>query len=98
MGCHDGASASDAGGGVHAKQMRQGEGGADHPIGIPMRATSRTKDGDFKIANAASLDHRIRLFSGAVGCGSCHSVYSKEPKLLVMSNRGSALCLQCHKQ
>ena len=98
MTCHDGASASDAGGGSHAKRMRDGEDGADHPVGVLMRATSRTKDGDFRIASPTSLDPRIRLFSGAIGCGSCHSVYSSQSKMLVMSNRGSALCLQCHKQ
>jgi predicted CXXCH cytochrome family protein len=38
------------------------------------------------------------LFDGNLGCGSCHSAYSKEPHLLVMNNRGSKLCLSCHTQ
>ena len=49
-----------------------------------------------RLVDAARLDGRIRLFDQAVGCGSCHSVYSMQPKLLVTSNLRSRLCLSCH--
>mgnify|MGYP000943717110 CR=1 FL=1 len=91
-----GMTASDAG--AHSVRRRDIDPPSDHPIGILMRASSRTQDGDFRLASPNRLDRRIRLFDGAVGCGSCHSVYSKERSHLVMSNRGSALCLNCHTQ
>ncbi len=97
MGCHDGTAASDAGAN-HTK----GLGGmddrfpSDHPIGIALdvRNTDR-EDGRMKSKNM--IDSRVRLFGGTVGCGSCHSVYSKHEKLLVMSNQRSALCVECHE-
>lgn len=96
MGCHDGATASDAG--SHAMRGSGMEATADHPIGVPMRATRRRGESDFGLANPATLDKRIRLPGGNLACGSCHSVYSREPAQLVMSNRGSKLCLSCHTQ
>ena len=44
------------------------------------------------------LDQMIRLYSGRLGCGTCHSVYSKHAKHLVMDNRGSRLCIACHNR
>lgn len=92
--CHDGAAGMEAG----SHQLRLGamDTATDHPIGVPMLATERTKDGDFKLAR--HLEPHIRLFDGNIGCGTCHTPYSPEPSLLVMSNRGSRLCLSCHTQ
>ncbi len=94
--CHDGASAKEAG--SHSVRMMSSELLADHPIGVKLMATERTRGGDFRIASPGSIDRRIRLFDGNLGCGSCHSAYSKEPHLLVMNNRGSKMCLSCHTQ
>lgn len=94
MGCHDGTSASDAG--SHSIKRSQDDMLPDHPIGIPMRETGRKHDSDFRLNR--TIDKRIRLYSGNLGCGSCHSIYSTEPKELVMNNRGSKLCLGCHAQ
>lgn len=94
MACHDGSSASDAG--SHAVKHRADEMLPDHPIGIPMRETSRSRESDFRLSR--NPDKRIRLFSGNLGCGSCHSIYSREPGQLVVNNRGSKLCLSCHTQ
>lgn len=94
MGCHDGTSASDAG--SHSIKRSQDDMLPDHPIGIPMRETGRKRDGDFRLNR--TIDKRIRLYDGNLGCGSCHSIYSREPKELVMNNRGSKLCLGCHAQ
>jgi predicted CXXCH cytochrome family protein len=45
---------------------------------------------------ADSLDSRLRLHDGRVECASCHSLYSSQPNLLIMSNDHSTLCLSCH--
>lgn len=93
MSCHDGTAASVAGG----HSIQQGfDGPADHPVGVPMKVTERTKGGDFNLASASSLDRRIRLTQGNIACATCHSMYSREPAKLVMSNQGSKLCLNCH--
>ncbi len=42
------------------------------------------------------LDERLRLFDGKVGCGTCHDMYSSEPKKLTVSDSGSNLCILCH--
>ncbi len=93
--CHDGTL---------AKGIQAGHGGADlfrrgvsqeHPVGVPYR-TPPGKRGISRMVDARTLDERVRLFDGAVGCGSCHSVYSPIDNNLVMSNHRSALCLSCH--
>jgi len=66
---------------------------SDHPIGMDYRRTARHKQGRF---NFPLIDEQIRLFDGNVGCGSCHSPYSRLKSNLVMSNLRSALCLKCH--
>lgn len=94
MSCHDGAAGADAG----THQFRVGQSGpeGDHPIGVPMRVTERTRHGDFWLARR--VDSRIRLFDGLIGCGTCHSVYAPGQAQLVISNHGSKLCLSCHVQ
>ncbi len=94
MSCHDGTAGIDAG--THQFQVAQFGPESDHPIGVPMRVTERTRSGDFRLARR--IDARIRLFEGLIGCGSCHSVYSAGPAQLVISNHGSKLCLSCHVQ
>lgn len=92
MECHDGTLSSDAG--AHTSGLSDDN--SEHPIGVAMRGGSRTREGDFKLARG--VDQRIRLFEGMVGCGSCHSPYSRETSQLVINNRGSALCMNCHTQ
>ncbi len=94
LSCHDGTVADGAV--SHSVQLMDSEGSVEHPIGVPLVATERTRNGDFRMANASTLDRRIRLSEGNLSCTSCHSVYSKEPAKLVMSNQGSKLCLSCH--
>jgi predicted CXXCH cytochrome family protein len=96
MGCHDGmiAREGEAGMGFAADTSR------DHPIGVAY-ADSRMARGlprsDVPLKPIIGVDPRIRLFDGQIGCGSCHSLYSGQKKLLVMSNLGSKLCLSCHR-
>lgn len=85
--CHDGSVVMDPAHPATAS-MRSAD---THPIGIAYRP-----DRGGSLRSPADLDDRIRLFDGRVGCGSCHSPYSSRPSLLVMSNEGSALCLDCH--
>lgn len=94
MSCHDGATAVDVG-------SHSGMSGApaigprEHPIGVAY-PTSAIGDGEHRLVAPQRLDERIRLFDQAIGCGSCHSIYSGQDNLLVMSNQRSRLCLSCH--
>jgi predicted CXXCH cytochrome family protein len=93
--CHDGSLAKDAGGhGIGGSTL--GSSG-DHPIAVDYRSRPATRDSDeIRFVSLGALDRRVRLFDRTVGCGSCHSVYSKRQDLLVMPNVRSALCLSCH--
>lgn len=94
MACHDGAAAGDAG--SHEPGLtRLGEESREHPIGVKFEHR-RGEEDEVRLVSRAALDRRIRLFDQSVGCGSCHSVYSKSENLLVMSNARSQLCLGCH--
>lgn len=73
-----------------------GEGPSDHPIGVLVSAKSTREDCTIRTPHA--IDPRVRLYNNAIGCGSCHNVYSDQEDLLVMSNQRSALCLSCHVQ
>lgn len=88
LGCHDGTVATSVGAEVADPSGRHSKG---HPVGVRYGRAGRG------LAPASMLDARIRLFDGNVGCGSCHSPYSREPSLLVMSNDRSAMCLSCHR-
>jgi predicted CXXCH cytochrome family protein len=89
LSCHDGLMASDT---VAAYAFATpGEMSPDHPIGVSMAPRM-----DSIVRTPSQLDGRIRLFNDRVGCQSCHSPYSNLPKLLVMSNLRSQLCLSCH--
>jgi predicted CXXCH cytochrome family protein len=98
LGCHDGsvahgvADASGPPGPARPGPSAHAPIGASHPIGAPYRAHP-----DQALRPADSLDPRIRLFDGRVGCGSCHNLYAGGRSLLVMSNTGSRLCLSCHE-
>jgi predicted CXXCH cytochrome family protein len=96
MACHDGTAASDAG--SHAVAKSAFKPGQDHPIGVPYKARRPAGAGgdEIRLVEVNSLDKRIRLFDGQIGCGSCHSAYSKQSKLLVMTTLRSKLCFGCH--
>jgi predicted CXXCH cytochrome family protein len=95
MSCHDGAAAADAG--AHsAMRGLVAFGAQEHPIGIVYPTSPSSCDSQARLVDPRSLDGRIRLFNQTVGCGSCHSVYSSQNSLVVMSNQRSRLCLSCH--
>jgi predicted CXXCH cytochrome family protein len=94
LSCHDGAVAPDAYGGL---AMGASPGAAGHPVGIAYpSARLRLRDASFNAPDR--LDPRVRLTAGQVTCNACHSLYSPVPRLLVMRNDRSALCLTCHAQ
>lgn len=65
----------------------------DHPIGMDYSRVALQKASRYRYP---LMNHRIRLFDGRVGCGSCHSLYSNERKFLVQHNYRGALCRECH--
>lgn len=65
----------------------------NHPIGVIY--ASFEQSGSFRAQSL--LMKRILLPSGKVSCISCHDDKSKPHGRLVMTNRGSALCLECHQ-
>ena len=86
-GCHDGASGPDV--------------GYSHPTGIRymVGSTRSSRPGkDSELATTSRLDSRIRLFDSKVECQSCHSPFSRRPKLLVMANNRDQLCRSCHNR
>lgn len=68
----------------------------DHPVSIAYTAALAASRGD--LAHPATLTGRVKLdSSGQLQCSSCHDAHDDtNGKFLVMSNRGSALCLACH--
>lgn len=90
LSCHDGTISK--GPQVEVKQGVWQHGiGMSHPVGVDYPFSE-----DF--AYPESLPKEVRLFGGKIGCLSCHEIYAKERDMLVMNNRGSRLCLTCHKK
>ncbi len=91
MSCHDSTLGKGVNIGIGTWLHDQG---GSHKIGVDyMRAYSK---GGFN--HPSLLNENIRLFNGTVGCGTCHNKYSKEPYELVISNKGSKFCLECHRK
>jgi hypothetical protein len=66
----------------------------NHPIGVSYKKISHRRPRDFRPTEM--LPKEIRLFNGKIGCCTCHNIYSKERFKLVIDNRYSKLCLECH--
>lgn len=64
-----------------------------HPIGMNYSESAMYNRELRPIENLSPL---ITLIDGKVGCSSCHNQYSHELTMLVINNKGSALCLECH--
>ncbi|MBI4654639.1 MAG: cytochrome c3 family protein [Nitrospirae bacterium] len=67
-----------------------------HPIGVDYEK-SRLQRKESMLKPTSLVDKRIIFFDGKIGCGTCHDIYSKEQRSLVMSNKGSKLCTSCHE-
>lgn len=98
LSCHDGSAAVDVGyhiAGERRMNVRGMEGPSSHPIGVVYSTAPSSRSIQLRPRDA--VDRRIRLFDQKVGCGTCHSLYSKEEHLLPFRNERSALCLSCHR-
>jgi predicted CXXCH cytochrome family protein len=97
--CHDGLTAP--GDALRIAGPFASDALPDHPVGIRyavLEAGAGVTRAAIKLHSPATLDARVRLVDGRIGCTTCHSPFSSEPKLLVMGNRGSRLCLTCHNE
>jgi len=95
LSCHDGGFARMQNVNIGVGIWKHGSGSAgSHPVGVDYQQAFRK--GRYRAMGA--LNKRIRFFNGKLGCGSCHSLYSQLPRKLIMDNRGSALCLECHNK
>lgn len=93
MGCHDGVIGQDG----HWPGQREIAGsGLDrgHPVRVNY-ANAQTSSGE--LTPAPLFNVALRLENGEVGCTSCHDAFSRLGNSLVIDNRGSALCLACHR-
>jgi predicted CXXCH cytochrome family protein len=96
LGCHDGSVAT--GGETMAGKGglfdHGGDVGVTHPIGIDYARSAMLNR---SLVPPQELNPVIRLVGGMVSCASCHDSNSSSKYQLVMSNTGSALCMQCHR-
>lgn len=92
LGCHSNRGDAQAVSMGRNGVMRHSSGSANHPIGKRYRDSVRS--GSFH--PESRLSKKILLPDGKLSCVSCHQAYKKEHGKLVMSNRGSALCFECH--
>jgi predicted CXXCH cytochrome family protein len=66
----------------------------NHPIGAEYKKAFTRRSKSYR--PVAMLSKEVKLYDGKIGCGTCHNIFSKEKAMLVMNNRGSRLCLECH--
>lgn len=92
IGCHDGTVGPKADY-VVGKGYWRHDGGSSHPIGVSY-IESMMSGRDLK--PLSELSRKVHLIDGKVGCVTCHEPYSDGPGKLVMINRESRLCRECH--
>lgn len=94
--CHDGTSAPIAE--VRFTSSETTNDYADitknHPIGVDYEEAASRHPGQYHSID--SLDRRITLIDGKLGCITCHDSTNPHVSHLSMNNDGSALCLECH--
>lgn len=103
--CHDGTIALDTITGMNADRFvnkqhtglfKTGHGRTDHPVGVKYPLFDR----GFRSASSVIARGEVRLPDGKVECISCHDPHNQSgnPRMLVMSNYRSSLCLTCHRK
>lgn len=94
--CHDGTTAQVAE--VRFKSSNDTNNYADitrnHPIGIDYEEAASRHPGQYRSID--SLDPRVTLVDGKLGCITCHEPLNPKKSHMSMNNDGSALCLECH--
>jgi predicted CXXCH cytochrome family protein len=91
LNCHDGSAAIDA---AHRSGFWGRSKKGEHPVGV-LYEKGEKKRRSF-LRPVASLPKSVRLAQGRIGCGTCHSPFSKEPMMLTLPIKGSRLCFSCH--
>ncbi len=95
LSCHDGTLSVESSTQIkevnweHTKDI-----GLSHPISMDYASVYFQKPRTFHPPQ--SLDSRIILVDGKIGCETCHDHYSEIENKLVMDNFRSRLCLSCH--
>lgn len=92
--CHDRhlhPFGAEAGG---SRAGRSEHGPAQLPVGAVLADVAAKNPKSFN--PPAFLCAQMRLYDGRIGCGTCHSAYSKQKHMLVAGNHAGELCLQCH--
>lgn len=64
-----------------------------HSIGVHYNERRMSVGG---LRPISQINKSIRFFGGKIGCGTCHDPFSKRQALLVMDNKDSRLCSECH--
>jgi predicted CXXCH cytochrome family protein len=98
LSCHDGAGAVSVSvdwrnNPAHLTALRRPS-GSDHPIGMDYESYV-AQGRDYKSVGGNT---KMVFVNGKVGCLTCHNPLNPEKGHLVMSDRGSALCLSCHSR
>jgi hypothetical protein len=96
LSCHDNITAA-----IRSKSSLEsgnssGSQSADHPIGMVYENVHRGNLRGFRAKEA--INPRVRFFNGRMGCGSCHSLYNRNPKYLVDTYDRGVLCKNCHNK
>lgn len=77
------------------------QGNCDHPAGVSYVSLTLKNRG---LVPADKLDPAITLVDGKMGCLACHTPYdaagheTAENSMLSVDNKGSALCVACHRK
>jgi predicted CXXCH cytochrome family protein len=110
LSCHDGTVALDSFGGTDGTSfidtafpgvgagIIDGDLNSEHPISITYETGGGTVLDSGMNDSSTFAANGVSLFGGKVECASCHNVHNEsgETNLLVMSNVGSDMCLECH--
>lgn len=94
MGCHEGFTVTIPGyDESRADKAMRWQKMKDHPMGMDYQRIASEKSWQYNYPLGSDA---IRLFDGKMGCGSCHSIYSGQEKLLAEQYKGGVLCRTCH--
>lgn len=72
--------------------VRHGTGSLNHPVGASY--AEAVKFGGYRAA--PKLSQKVMLPGGLVSCVSCHEGFSANHGKLVITDKNSALCMECH--
>ena len=95
MSCHDGtvAPALRAHYGSSGSKAHQSGASANHPVGVDYLSVFRLKPDSY---NDPTLNPKIILEGGKVGCVSCHATH--DPSVVSAGNIRQEVCTECHRR